>query len=127
MTSYTHGFSGFAVKDVEAARVFYAETLGLDARIGEMGMLDLELPGGAHVLAYPKEDHEPAVFTIINLVVPDLDAAMDELAGKGVTFERYDGMPQDEKGVMRGTEHDMGPDIAWLLDPSGNVIGLMGE
>ncbi|WP_413319049.1 VOC family protein [Agrococcus sp. 1P02AA] len=117
---YDDGFSGFAVPDVAAAKAFYGEVLQLQVA-EEHGMLHLTLPGGAVVLAYPKEDHSPAVFTILNLVVPDLRVAVDELVGRGVVFERYDGFEQDERGIARG----MGPDIAWTTDPSGNVIALM--
>jgi catechol 2,3-dioxygenase-like lactoylglutathione lyase family enzyme len=127
MVSYTHGFSGFSVRDIEAARAFYADTLGLEAEIAEMGMLSLALPGGPRVMVYPKPDHEPAVYTVLNLVVADIDAAIDELQAAGIRFERYEGMPQDDRGVMRGSQHDMGPDIAWFLDPSGNIIGLLQE
>lgn len=117
---YNDGFSGFAVPDVAAAREFYSEVLELQVA-EDHGMLHLTLPGGTVVLAYPKEDHEPAVFTILNLVVPDLRAAVDELVTRGVAFERYEGFEQDERGIARG----MGPDIAWTTDPGGNVIALM--
>ncbi|MCS5723511.1 VOC family protein [Herbiconiux sp. CPCC 203407] len=127
MVEFVHGFSGFSARDIDAAREFYGGTLGLETATNEMGILNLTLPGGAQVLVYPKEDHEPAVYTVLNLVVTDIDAAIDELTAAGVVFERYDGMPQDDKGVMRGSEHDRGPDIAWFCDPSGNIIGLMAE
>jgi catechol 2,3-dioxygenase-like lactoylglutathione lyase family enzyme len=118
----TKAFSGFAVNDVDAARKFYGDTLGIEVT-EENGLLSLHLGGGTTVLAYPKEDHEPAGFTILNFPVDDIDAAVDELTARGVTFERYEGMPQDDKGVMRGN----GPDIAWFTDPAGNVLSVLRE
>ncbi len=118
----TKAFSGFAVNDVDAARKFYGDTLGIEVT-EENGLLSLHLGGGTTVLAYPKEDHEPAGFTILNFPVDDIDAAVDELTARGVTFERYEGMPQDDKGVMRGN----GPDIAWFTDPAGNVLSVLKE
>lgn len=122
MVQWTDGFSGFAVPDLAAARTFYGEVLGLE--VGEeMGQLSLTLPGGAHVFVYEKPDHAPAVFTILNLVVGDLEAAVDELAAKGIRLERFDGFDQDERGIARG----MGPEIGWCTDPAGNIIGLIGD
>jgi len=125
MIDFTHGFSGFSVKDVDEAKRFYGETLGLPAEMNEMGILNITLPGGADVIAYPKADHVPAVFTILNLVVDDIDAAVDALAVEGVVMERYEGMPHDDKGIMRGKAIDRGPDIAWFLDPSGNILSFI--
>jgi catechol 2,3-dioxygenase-like lactoylglutathione lyase family enzyme len=123
-------FSGFSVKDTAAAKAFYTDKLGLQVDDGEMGMT-LHLPNSeATVFVYPKENHEPATFTVLNLVVDDIDAAIDELTAAGVTFQMYDNkdMPQDEKGVLRGLAANMGPDIAWFEDPSGNVMAvLQGE
>jgi predicted enzyme related to lactoylglutathione lyase len=117
-------FSGFAVKDLEAAKSFYGETLGLDARDGPMGMLELRLGSGAVVLVYPKADHQPANFTILNLPVKDVDAAVDQLTRAGVTMEHYGAdFGQDEKGIARGE----GPTIAWFKDPSGNTIAVLDE
>lgn len=122
MAQYTDGFSGFAVPDLEVARSFYGGVLGL-ATGEEMGQLSITLPGGAKVFVYQKDDHRPAVFTILNLVVGDVRAAVDELVGKGVRFERYDGFDQDERGIASG----MGPDIAWCTDPAGNIIAVIGS
>jgi catechol 2,3-dioxygenase-like lactoylglutathione lyase family enzyme len=114
-------FSGFAVPDVEAARKFYGDTLGIETSV-EHGLLTLHLDGGARpTLAYPKPDHTPADYTILNFPVDDVGAAVAELAARGVTVERYEGMPQDEDGVMRGN----GPDIAWFKDPGGNVLSVL--
>ena len=115
-------FSGFAVKDLAAAKSFYGDTLGLDARDGPMGMLELHLGSGAVVLVYPKDDHEPANFTILNLQVKDVDSAVDQLTRAGVRMEQYGSdFGQDEKGISRGN----GPTIAWFKDPSGNVIAVL--
>ncbi len=117
-------FSGFAVKDLPAAKSFYGETLGLDARDGPMGMLELHLGSGAVVLVYPKDDHEPGNYTILNLPVKDVDAAVDQLTGAGVKMEHYGSdFGQDEKGIARGE----GPTIAWFKDPSGNTIAVLDE
>ena len=115
------GFSGFAVPDLMAAKKFYGETLGLDVTENEMGLLSLRLPGGAEIIVYPKPDHAPAVFTILNFAVEDIDVAVDELAARGVTFTRYDGFPQDEKGIAR----DGVPMIAWFTDPAGNILSVL--
>lgn len=122
-------FSGFSVSDIDAARSFYSETLGLEITDGPMGNLDLALPGGSHVFIYPKQDHEPASFTILNLVVPDIDAAVDELNAKGVKTAIYDdpNLPTDEKGVLRGRAAQRGPDIAWFRDPAGNVLSVLQD
>ena len=117
-------FSGFAVKDLDAARTFYGETLGVDARSGPMGMLELHLASGAVVLVYPKEDHEAGNYTILNFPVSDVDAAVERLTGAGVQMEHYGpDFGQDEKGISRGN----GPTIAWFKDPSGNIISVLDE
>lgn len=121
MIEATRAFSGFAVKDIAAAKAFYSEKLGLQVS-EDNGMLRLQT-GGPGVLVYPKPDHEPAGYTILNFPVDDIDAAVDELAGRGITFERYDGFEQDAKGVMRVA----GPPIAWFTDPSGNVLSVLQE
>jgi catechol 2,3-dioxygenase-like lactoylglutathione lyase family enzyme len=120
MFANTKAFSGFAVDDVEKARAFYGDTLGVRTS-EEHGMLTLHLAGDRDVLVYPKPDHTPATYTILNFPVEDVDAAVDELTARGVTFERYEGMGQDEKGIMRG----QGPDIAWFRDPAGNILSVL--
>lgn len=117
------GFSGFAVSDLDAARTFYAETLGLDVTVGEMGMLRIALPGGATVIVYPKPDFVPATYTMLNFAVTDLDATVDELTERGVEFLRYDGFEQNDKGIAAGG--GQGPDIAWFTDPSGNILAVL--
>jgi predicted enzyme related to lactoylglutathione lyase len=83
------------------------------------------LPGGGTAFAYPKDDHQPATFTLLDFVVDDIDEAVDELKSRGVSLERYEGMPQDQKGIMRGIAHQMGPDIAWFKDPAGNILAVL--
>jgi catechol 2,3-dioxygenase-like lactoylglutathione lyase family enzyme len=118
-------FSGFSTDDVEAAKRFYGETLGIKVT-EENGLLTLHLDDGARpTLVYPKEDHVPATYTILNFPVADIDEAVDALVAKGVEFEKYPGSPQDEKGVMRGKANDMGPDIAWFKDPAGNILSVL--
>ena len=113
-------FSGFSAQDIKAERAFYADTLGVKLS-EEMGGLALELAGDQRVFIYPKENHEPATFTVLNFEVPDIDKAVDELSSRGVQFERYEGMDQDAKGVMR----DNGPSIAWFKDPAGNILSVI--
>lgn len=115
-------YSGFAVNDLAAARTFYGDTLGLPVS-EDHGLLTITIGGGAQVLAYPKPDHEPATFTILNLPVDDIDAAVDELASRGVRFLRFAGIETDEKGIARGP----GPDIAWFTDPAGNILSVLHE
>ncbi|MDM4764198.1 VOC family protein [Galbitalea sp. SE-J8] len=117
-------FSGFSVDDLDAAERFYRDVLGLTTSRNEMGMLLLHLGSGGRVLVYPKPDHEPASFTILDFPVDDVDAAVDDLRGRGVDTTIYNAsrlMPVDAKGVMRGH----GPDIAWFTDPAGNVLAVV--
>ena len=122
MFEYTTAFSGFSVDDVPKARQFYSETLGMQVT-EEHGLLRLHLAGGQTVVVYPKANHLPATFTILNFVVDDIDAAVDELVKRGVRFERYDGFPQDERGIVR----ENGPLIAWFTDPAGNILSVLQE
>ncbi|MEV4478680.1 VOC family protein [Micromonospora coxensis] len=121
----TKAFSGFSVDDTDRAQQFYADTLGLrvsrDDAMG--GMLTLHLAGDRPVLVYPKADHAPATYTVLNFPVEDVERAVDELTARGVQFARYEGMPQDDKGIMRGN----GPDIAWFTDPAGNVLSVLAQ
>jgi catechol 2,3-dioxygenase-like lactoylglutathione lyase family enzyme len=118
----TKAFSGFAVDDIDKARAFYGETLGLKTS-DQHGLLFLHIAGDRDTLAYPKPGHTPADYTILNFPVDDIEAAVDELTARGVSFERYDGMPQDERGIMR----EGGPYIAWFRDPAGNVLSVLQE
>ena len=120
MFASTKAFSGFSVDDLQAAQAFYGETLGL--RTSEQyGLMTLHLAGDRDTLVYPKPDHTPATFTILNFPVDDIGAAVDELVARGVRFERYDWAEQDEKGIARGE----GPYIAWFKDPAGNILSVL--
>jgi extradiol dioxygenase family protein len=121
MFSETPAFSSFAVDDLDAARSFYGETLGVHVSDGPMGVLSLDLAGGRTTMIYPRPDFAPATYTILNFAVDDVDAAVDELSARSVEFERYDGIEQDEKGIARG----QGPDIAWFKDPAGNILAVL--
>jgi catechol 2,3-dioxygenase-like lactoylglutathione lyase family enzyme len=121
MFADTKAFSGFAVPDVEQAKEFYGTTLGIRVT-DENGLLTLHLAGGDRpTLIYPKPDHEPANYTILNFEVEDVEKAVDGLVERGVKMERYEGFDQDEKGIARG----QGPDIAWFTDPAGNILAVL--
>ncbi len=121
-------FSGFSVLDAATAKTFYSEDLGLNIEQTEMG-LQLHLPGGTTVFIYGKADHQPATYTVLNLIVENIDESLADLTAKGVIFEQYHSqeMPQDEKGILRGLSVGMGPNIAWFKDPSGNIISILQE
>jgi catechol 2,3-dioxygenase-like lactoylglutathione lyase family enzyme len=122
MFANSRAFSGFAVSDLPAARQFYGGTLGI--RTSERhGLLTLHLAGDRDTLVYPRPDHTPATYTILNFPVEDIDEAVDELTARGVQFERYEGIEQDEKGINRAG----GPYIAWFKDPAGNVLSVLQE
>jgi catechol 2,3-dioxygenase-like lactoylglutathione lyase family enzyme len=122
MFESTKAYSGFAVDDVENARAFYEDTLGV--RTSEQyGLMTLHLAGGRDTLVYPKPSHTPADYTILNFPVDDIEAAVDELTARGVQMERYEEAGQDERGIMR--QH--GPYIAWFRDPAGNVLSVLQE
>ena len=123
MFAETKAFSGFAVPDVEQAREFYEGTLGLNVS-EDNDLLILHLTGGRDTLVYPKPDHEPANYTILNFQVDDIDEAVDQLTQRGVQFERYDGFGQDEKGISRDQG---GPPIAWFTDPAGNILAVLED
>ena len=118
-------FSGFAVDDIAAAREFYGGTLGIETTLldEEHGLLTLHLAGGRDTLVYMSPGFTPASYTMLNFKVEDIDAAVDELCGRGVGFERYEGLTQDERGVMR----EGGPLIAWFKDPAGNTLAVLQE
>jgi catechol 2,3-dioxygenase-like lactoylglutathione lyase family enzyme len=122
MFTHTEAFSGFAVPDIDAAREFYEGTLGIDTSV-ESGILTLHIAGGRDIIVYPKPDHEPATYTILNFPVEDVEKVVDDLTARGVTFERYEGFEQDEKGIAHGP----GPEIAWFKDPAGNILAVLQE
>lgn len=114
-------FASFSVDDLNAAEAFYGQTLGLPVDV-DNGLLTIHLPGGHDVLAYPKDDHTPATFTVLNFPVDDLEHTVDHLAASGITFERYEHFDHDERGIARS---DQGPPIAWLTDPAGNILSVL--
>jgi len=122
MFENTRAFSGFAVDDLGAAKKFYGEVLGLKTS-EQYGLLTLHLAGGRDTLVYPKPDHAPATYTILNFAVDDIDAAVDELISRGVELEKYDGLGQDGRGINRAG----GPYIAWFKDPAGNILAVLQE
>lgn len=124
MLADSKAFSGFAAPDIEAARDFYRDKLGLDVTEHEEGglaLLTLNLAGDRPTMIYTKPDFQPATYTVLNFPVDDVEAAVDELSARGVQFEQYDGFGQDEKGIARGN----GPDIAWFKDPAGNILAVL--
>ena len=127
MVAITGLFSGIAVKDIDKARSFYSDTLGLSVKDDAMNALNIVLPQGGIIYIYPKDDHTPATYTVLNLEVADIDAAVDDLKSKGVTFEVYEGAHQDEKAIARGKAAGFGPDIAWFVDPSGNILSVLSS
>jgi catechol 2,3-dioxygenase-like lactoylglutathione lyase family enzyme len=120
----SRAFSGFSSNDIPKAKEFYAQTLGLEVT-EEGGSLTLHLAGGGTVFIYPKENHEPASFTVLNFPVEDIDPAVDRLSKAGVQFERYAGLEQDERGIVRPPSGEQGPPIAWFKDPAGNILSVL--
>ncbi len=124
MFKNTKAASSFSVNDLQKAKEFYHQTLGLEVTEGIMGILTLHLSGGGEVIIYPKPNHEPATFTVLNFVVPGIDKALDDLTRIGITFEQYgEPMKTNEKGILRG--NGQGPDIAWFKDPAGNILSVL--
>lgn len=126
MLKDSKAFSGFSVNDLAAAKEFYEQTLGLEVSEDQMDLI-LKLAGGNNVYVYPKENHQPATFTILNFPVDDIDKAVDDLQAKSIKFEHYEGMHQDEKGIYRGRAAKQGPDIAWFKDPAGNILAVLQD
>ena len=124
MFANTKAYSSFAVDDVQKARRFYGDVLGLDVSVldEEHGLLSIRLAGDRDTLVYQKPDFTPATYTILNFQVDDVDGAVDRLAARGVRFERYEGFDQDDKGIARGGD---GPEIAWFKDPAGNILSVL--
>jgi catechol 2,3-dioxygenase-like lactoylglutathione lyase family enzyme len=120
MFTNTKAFSGFAVDDVDKAREFYSETLGLEVS-EENGILTLHIAGDRPTIVYPRPNHTPAQYTILNFPVDDIDQVVEDLTARGVRFERYEGFDQDERGIRRAE----GPPIAWFKDPAGNVLSVI--
>jgi predicted enzyme related to lactoylglutathione lyase len=123
MFKESHAFNGFSTDDLEAAKKFYGEVLGIAIEEIPQG-INLNIAGGNNVFIYPKPNHQPASFTVLNFPVEDIDKAVDDLSAKGVEFEHYENMT-DEKGIARGRASNRGPDIAWFKDPAGNVLSVL--
>ncbi len=123
---FTGAFSSFSVDDISEAREFYGKTLGVEVSDNEEGGLQLSFDDGSSVFIYPKDDHDPATFTVLNFQVDDIEDAVDELIDQGITFEQYDGeMQTDEKGIFLGKDSGKGPNIAWFKDPAGNFLSVI--
>ncbi|MCD8485027.1 VOC family protein [Candidatus Woesebacteria bacterium] len=125
-------FSGFTVDDLDVAEKFYTEKLGITVERLKMGNgedmgLELQMPEGMRVFVYAKNDHQPASYTVLNFQVSDIDTAVAQLNEAGITLKTYEGMHQDEKGIARGLDYDMGPSIAWFKDPAGNTLAVLQE
>jgi catechol 2,3-dioxygenase-like lactoylglutathione lyase family enzyme len=126
MFKNTKAVSGFSVNDLQKAKDFYKDTLGLEVTEGSMGILTLHISGGGEIFVYPKPNHVPATFTILNFPVPNIEKAVDDLIQLGITFEQYDEpMKTDKKGILWGQGH--GPDIAWFQDPAGNILSVLQQ
>ena len=125
MFTFKNAFSGFSVNDLQKAKTFYSDILGIKVTDAPMGLLELNIAEGTKVLVYPKPNHVPATYTILNFMVTDIDNAVDELISKGVTFEQYEGqIKTDEKGISR---NNGGPTIAWFKDPADNIFSIIQE
>ena len=124
MFKNTKSFSGFSVNDVQQAKEFYGQKLGLEVSEAH-GLLQLHIAGGTTILVYPKENHTPATFTILNFPVDNIEQAVDNLARRGVQFESYHegDLVTDERGIFRGG----GPKIAWFKDPAGNILSVLEQ
>ncbi len=129
MLANSKAFSGYSVNDIEKAKDFYENTLGLRVTKDNMGLLTLDIHGGSKLILYPKPNHEPATYTVLNFPVEDIDKAVDELTAKGVVFEIYNwpDLETDSKGICRSKGVNQGPDIAWFKDPAGNILSVLKE
>ena len=127
MFKNTKAFSSFSADDLKKAKQFYGQTLGLEVSETAEG-LGLQIAGGGEVFIYPKPNHEPSTFTVLNFPVDNIEKAVDELTARGVRFESYEGeLKTDEKGIFRGSAQGAGPDIAWFKDPAGNILSVLGK
>ena len=124
MFKNTKAFSGFSVNDIQEAKEFYSKTLGIEVKDNPMGLIELHITGNNNIMVYPKPNHEPATYTILNFPVDDIDKAVDELTTKGIVFEQYKELHTDEKGISRDPQ---GPKIAWFKDPAGNILSVLQQ
>ena len=128
MFKNTKAFSSFSVNDLQKAKEFYGKTLGLEVEDNPMGIIELHIAGSNNIMVYPKPNHEPATFTVLNFPVDNIDKAVDELIAKGITFEQYEGeIKTDEKGILRSDGGKQGPSIAWFKDPAGNILSVLEQ
>lgn len=129
MFKQTKAFNSFSVNDLQKAKDFYQQTLGLEvSEDKEMSVLSLHITGGGDTMIYSKPNHQPASFTVLNFPVKNIDQAVEELSGKGIRFLHYDGELQtDDKGIFRGTDKSQGPNIAWFEDPAGNILSVIEQ
>jgi predicted enzyme related to lactoylglutathione lyase len=126
MFKNTNAFSGFSVNDLQKAKEFYNDKLEIDVSENAMGILTLHFKNGNKVIIYPKPNHEPATFTVLNFPVADVEQTVDELINRGITFEQYDEpIKTNEKGILKGDGR--GPDIAWFKDPAGNILSILQQ
>ena len=126
MLKHSKAFSGFSVNDLQKAKEFYSGILGLEVKDNPMGLIELVIESGNHIIIYPKPNHVPATFTILNFPIKNIDEAVEELIDKGISFEQYDGpIKTDEKGICRSG--GKGPNIAWFKDTAGNILSLIEE
>ncbi len=125
MLQYTNAFGSFSVDDMKKAKTFYEKTIGLTVIENSMGILELELEGGTSVVIYPKTDHVPATFTVLNFPVKKLEKTVALLREKGVLFEQYPELGTDEDGISWGRKKGDGPNIAWFKDPAGNILSIL--
>ena len=124
MLKNSHAFSSFSVDDLNKAKEFYGKTLGLEVKLyDDMGILNIKFPGGGELMIYPKDNHKPASFTVLNFPVENVEKSVDELISNGITFEQYKEFKTDEKGISR----EWGQEIAWFKDPAGNIISVLKE
>lgn len=123
----SNAFSGYSVDSLDKAKEFYGMVLGIDCKVGEMGILELHFPNGQSVMIYEKSDHEPSTYTVLNFPVPNTESAVDELTAKGVKFEHYDTewIKTDAKGISHPPKPEDGPVIAWFKDPAGNILSVL--
>ena len=125
MFKHSKAFSGFSVNDLQKAKEFYSETLGLTVVDNPMGLIELHINDATRIIVYPKPNHIPATFTVLNFPVDNIDETVDKLTSLGVRFEQYDGDIQtDRKGICKS---DQGPTIAWFKDPAGNILSVIEE
>lgn len=126
MLKYSKAFSGFSTNDIPKAKEFYTEILELDVKDSPMGVIELDIEGGNKIIIYPKPNHVPATFTVLNFPVTNIDDAVEELTKKGVVFEQYEApIKTDEKGICRNDGRS--PNIAWFKDPAGNILSLVED